>query len=269
MEQDLTVTLLGRLSVTRHPGQRASAPTAPKERKILALLLLAQGRTVPISTLAEELWAAAPPRRVAASLQTYVLNIRGRLSRELALPGSWVRDRLVVTSNEGYRFRTDDCHLDLAEYTRLADLGEAAAERGDTEDAVRLLRAAENLWCGPVLPDLEHGLPLRAESVRLEQRQLAVQESRIEGELRLGRHRQLVSELSMLTLRHPYHERFHEYLMLALCACGRTVQALEVYQRLRQSLVGGIGIEPSARIRRLHEDVLCARVPESAAPGDS
>lgn len=267
LEHELRATLLDGLSVTG-PGGRTAAPTAPKERKILALLLLGRGRVVPVHTLAEELWAGAPPRRAGTTLQTYVLNIRTRLARELALPGPWIRDRLLVTGTDGYLLRTDDCHTDLAEYTRLADLGETRAAAGDTEDAVRLLRAAESLWHGPVLPDLTHGLPLRSEAVRLEQRQLAVRELRIESELRLGRHRQLVSELSMLAVRHPYHERFHEYLMLALCACGRTAAALDVYQRLRHAMVAEIGIEPSARMRRLHEDVICARVPENAEYGN-
>ncbi|MFJ2906480.1 BTAD domain-containing putative transcriptional regulator [Streptomyces sp. NPDC087212] len=265
VREELRITILGRLAVARRDG-RTAAPTAPKERKILALLLLNHGRVVPTHTLAEELWSAHPPRKIGASLQTYVLNIRDRLARELGLPGRWVRDHLVVTSNEGYRFPSADGHFDLAEYLRLADLGEAATARGDSADAVRALRSAESLWRGPVLPDLEHGLPLRSEIVRLEQRQLVVRELRIEGELRLGGHRRLVSELAMLTVRHPYHERFHEYLMLALHASGQTVQALEAYQRLHRAMVREIGIEPSARTRRLHQDILCARVPEPATP---
>lgn len=268
MADTMRVTILGSLSVVREGG-RTAAPSAPKERKLLALLLLNHGRVVPTHVLIDELWGDNPPRSVRTAVQTYILNIRGKLAHELDLPGAWVRDNLVVRDNEGYKFRTDQCEFDLRDYRELAELGENAIAGGNDELAVEALRKAEGLWSGSILPDVDHGLPLRSEIIRLEQGKLAIQELRIETELRLGRHRELLSELAVLALQHPFHERLHEYLMRALYHSGRSVQALEVFRQLRRSMVDEMGLEPSARIQELQQDILSSRVAEPALAGRS
>ncbi|MGW3998736.1 AfsR/SARP family transcriptional regulator [Amycolatopsis sp. NPDC004772] len=250
-----TITILGNLSIRgRHRSE--AAPSAPKEREVLALLLFNYARVVPVHQLIDELWPAEPPRRARTALQTYILNLRRRLARELHLPPAHVRTEVLVTRSEGYRFQLADCFFDLHEYLGLATAGERAAAGGDDERAVELLRRAEKLWTGPVLPEIDHGLPLRSEITRLEQRRVAARELRIESELRLGRHRELVSELSMLVHQHPYHERFHEYLMFSLHRVDRRVEALEVFERLRHALHGELGLEPSERVQNLRRGIL-------------
>ncbi|MGV9362138.1 AfsR/SARP family transcriptional regulator [Amycolatopsis sp. NPDC003731] len=250
-----TITILGNLSIRgRHRSE--AAPSAPKEREVIALLLFNYGRVVPVHQLIDELWPAEPPRRARTALQTYILNLRRRLAGELHLPPAHVRTEVLVTRSEGYRFQLADCSFDLHEYLGLAAAGERAAAGGDDERAVELLRRAEKLWTGPVLPEIDHGLPLRSEITRLEQRRVAARELRIESELRLGRHRELVSELSMLVHQHPYHERFHEYLMFSLHRVDRRVEALEVFERLRHALRGELGLEPSERVQNLRRGIL-------------
>ncbi|MFF0384970.1 AfsR/SARP family transcriptional regulator [Streptomyces sp. NPDC004286] len=253
------ITVLGNLSMTGRTCDSA-APSAPKERKVLALLLFNYGRAVPVHLFVDELWASDPPKRARTALQTYVLNLRTRFARGLGMPASQVRDEVLVTRSEGYQFQLDGHSVDLHEFLRLVDLGEKAITNGDDTEAIEMLRRAEGLWTGPILPDVDHGLPLQSEIARLEQRRMVAQELRIESELRLGRHRELVSELSMLALRNPCHERYHEYLMFCLTRLGHRVQALEVFRRLRHSLIDELGLEPSERIQRLQREILDSRV---------
>jgi DNA-binding SARP family transcriptional activator len=252
------ITILGNLSMTT--GLDNAAPSAPKERKVFALLLFNYARAVPVHLFIDELWANEPPKRARTALQTYVLNLRTRLARELGVPASHVRENILVTRSEGYQFQLDDCPFDLHEFLRLVDLGEKAIADGDDVKAAAVLRKAEGLWTGPVLPDVEPGLPLQSEIARLEQRRTVAQELRIESELRLGRYRELVSELSMLALRHPYHERYHEYLMFCLNRLSHRAQALEVHRRLRHTLINELGLEPSERIQNLQREILGSRV---------
>ncbi|MEV2218177.1 AfsR/SARP family transcriptional regulator [Streptomyces sp. NPDC050997] len=253
------ITILGNLSMTGRQCDDA-APSAPKERKVLALLLFNYARAVPVHLFVDELWASDPPKRARTALQTYVLNLRTRLARDLGMPASRVRDEILVTRSEGYQFQLEGHPFDLHEFLRLVDIGDKAIVNGDDVKAIEVLRKAEGLWTGPILPDVEHGLPLQSEIARLEQRRTVAQELRIESELRLGRHRELVSELSMLALRHPCHERYHEYLMFCLNRLGHRVQALEVFRSLRHSLVDELGLEPSVRIQNLQQEILESRV---------
>ncbi|GAA3292483.1 AfsR/SARP family transcriptional regulator [Dactylosporangium vinaceum] len=254
-----TITILGHFSVRGGEGIDA-APSAPKERKVLALLLFNYCHVVPVHVLVDELWGDDPPKRARTALQTYILNLRGRLAQSLGRSTADIRDDVLVTRSEGYQFQLRDCYFDLHDYLGLVTLGESAVHEDDDAKAAEVLRRAERLWTGTVLPDVDHGLPLQAEVAQLEQRRLAAQALRIESELRLGRDRELVGELSRLALRSPYDERLHEYLMLCLSRLGRRVQALEVFHRLRTSLVQELGMEPSLRTQKLHRDIL-----ESAA----
>ncbi|MET8996420.1 AfsR/SARP family transcriptional regulator [Amycolatopsis sp. Hca4] len=252
-----TITILGNLSI-RGRHRTEAAPSAPKEREVLALLLFNYARVVPVHQLIDELWPSEPPRRARTALQTYILNLRRRLADGLRLPPAHVRNEVLVTRSEGYRFQLEDSVFDLHEYLNLSAAGERAAAAGDDVPAVDLLRRAEKLWTGPVLPDIDLGLPLKSEITRLEQRRVAARELRIESELRLGRHRELVSELSMLVHQHPYHERFHEYLMFSLHRVDRRVEALEVFERLRHALTSELGLQPSERVQNLRRGILAS-----------
>jgi DNA-binding SARP family transcriptional activator len=149
MVDKMRITILGRLSVMQGIVW-ATVPSAPRERKLLALLLLNFGRVVPAHLLIDKLWGSNPPRSVRTALQTYILNIRSKLARQLQLPHAWVRDNLLVRDNEGYQFQMGRCEYDLEDYLELAGLGERVSADGNDELAVEALRKAEALGTGSI-----------------------------------------------------------------------------------------------------------------------
>ncbi|GAA1288101.1 AfsR/SARP family transcriptional regulator [Saccharothrix xinjiangensis] len=263
MGNRLKVEVLGPLGLSL--GGVDAVPSAPKERQVLAVLLLNESRVVPVSALIDELWGDEPPKSALTTVQTYIVNIRKTLVERWGLPVARVRGELLTTVSTGYRFNTDHADHDLREYRRLVAAGRQAFHAGDEEGGVELLRRAEELRRGPVLVDVKRGRHLDTEIAGLEQAHLTVQESRIEAQLRLGEHRELLGELFTLTPHHPYHEHLHGYLMLSLHRCGRRNQALEVFRGLRESMVRELGLEPSPWLLRLQRDIL--RSVEPADPG--
>ncbi|MEU4655591.1 AfsR/SARP family transcriptional regulator [Streptomyces sp. NPDC023723] len=245
-------------------GEDRRTPSAPKARQVLALLLVNANRLVSTDALIEELWAERPPRSALSALQTYVFQVR-RLLGEL-VPGTPPKKILVTTPN-GYEFRADPARVDLQRYERHRLAGQRAFHGGDNLTAVEQFRAALHIFSGPPLANVRRGTRLAAELVRLTESRTGVQETRIEAELELGRQHEVLSELSGLASRHPQHEGFHRQLMLALYRCGRRPQALKVYDRLRQSLVAELGLEPSRELRTLQQAILCAD-PGLDAAGD-
>ncbi|WP_369211146.1 AfsR/SARP family transcriptional regulator [Streptomyces flavofungini] len=238
-------------------------PTAPKPRQVLALLALNADRAVPLRTLTEELWGAEPPRSSRATLQTYILQLRELIGEALAgpaglRPGDRTGKDVLVTSPGGYRLETGGGHRDFGEFERLSNEGYRAMDKEDFTGAARALRDALALWQGPALADVNAGIHLDMETRRLEEARLCALDQRIEADLGLGRHRELLPELTVLVERHSMHESLHSQFMLALYRSGRGGEALHVYQRLRGTLVRNLGLEPSAPVRRLQRSILKA-----------
>jgi SARP family transcriptional regulator, regulator of embCAB operon len=246
----MSVQLLG--PFTAWLGQRAVTPSAAKQSQILALLALNAGRVVTVATLAEELWGDAPPRSSATTLQTYVLHLRNRLAA--AGPGG-TREYLG-TRHSGYLLDAGCCQTDVEEFGRLARCGRQAAETGDQRAASDLLGRALALWRGPVLVDVPLGRVLELEAASLEATRLGVLERRIEADLALRRHADLVGELTLLVARNPMNENFCALLMTALYRSGHAGRALESYRRLRSVLRGELGLEPCPRLQQLQQAVL-------------
>jgi SARP family transcriptional regulator, regulator of embCAB operon len=250
----------GRISVqvlgpfTASLGRRAVTPSAAKQRQILALLALDAGRVVTVSTLTEELWGDVPPRSSATTLQTYVLHLRNRLA-EAGSGGRGTRESLS-TRHSGYLLEAQSCETDAEEFQRLARLGRQAAEAGNQRAASDLLGRALALWRGPVLVDVPVGRVLELEAASLEATRLAVLERRIEADLALRRHADLVGELTLLVARNPMNENFCGLLMTALYRSGHAGRALETFRRLRTVLSNELGIEPCPRLQQLHQAVL-------------
>jgi SARP family transcriptional regulator, regulator of embCAB operon len=250
----------GRISVqvlgpfTASLGRRTVTPSAAKQRQILALLALDAGRVVTVSTLTEELWGDAPPRSSATTLQTYVLHLRNRLA-EVGSGGRETRD-FLSTRHSGYLLEARSCETDAEEFQRLARLGRQAAEASDQRAASDLLGRALALWRGPVLVDVPVGRVLELEAASLEATRLAVLERRIEADLALRRHADLVGELTLLVARNPMNENFCGLLMTALYRSGHAGRALEAFRRLRTVLSNELGIEPCPRLQQLHQAVL-------------
>jgi len=243
--------ILGPLEV-RVSG-RAVPLGGPRQRAVLALLLLEANRVVSMDRLAEDLWSGDPPEGWATTLQTYVFHLRQALEpgRSRGAAGG-----VLVTQGRGYLLRVDREHLDGALFQDGFTAGRAALEAGRYAEAAETLRKALDLWRSQVLADLADYAFTRPEAARLEELRLAALEARIDADLALGRHDALTAELERLVAEHPLRERLHGQLMLALYRCGRQAEALAAYRRVRDLLADELGIDPGEPLVRLHAAVL-------------
>lgn len=268
----MDIEVLGPLSVREHGI--SVAPTAPKPRQVLALLALNADHVVPVSTLIEELWDEKPPRSARTTLQTYILQLRELIGEALVRGDdeqATAKD-ILVTLPGGYRLETRGGTLDFQELERRAGAGYRAMDAEDYAGAAKRLRDALSLWTGTALADVQAGSQITLEVSRLEETRLCALDQRIEADLRLGHHRGLLSELTVLVNQYPMHESLHGQFMLALYRSGRRGEALNVYQRLRTTLVRELGLEPSTALGRLQRSILMTHPepaltagPESAA----
>jgi DNA-binding SARP family transcriptional activator len=265
------IEVLGALAVQENGT--SITPTAPKPRQVLALLALHTDRVVPVSALIDELWGATPPRSARTTLQTYILQLRELIAvalekdeREGAEGESGRRTAkdVLVTMPSGYMLVSGGGQSDVRTFERLAGMGYRAMDAGDFPGAARQLREALALWSGTAFADVQAGAQLEMEIKRLEENRLCALDQRIEADLRLGRHRELLAELTVLVNRYRTHENLHGQFMLALYRSGRRGEALEVYQRLRATLVRDLGLEPSAGLQRLQRSILMSH-PETVA----
>ncbi|MDQ0605656.1 DNA-binding SARP family transcriptional activator [Streptomyces canus] len=268
----MDIEVLGALAVQENGI--SITPTAPKPRQVLALLALHADRVVPVSALIEELWGTTPPRSARTTLQTYVLQLRELIAvavekdEQDGMAGESRRRTakdVLVTMPSGYMLVSGDGESDVRTFERLAGVGYRAMDAGDFPGAARQLREALMLWSGTAFADVQAGAQLDMEIKRLEESRLCALDQRIEADLRLGRHRELLAELTVLVNRYRTHESLHGQFMLALYRSGRRGEALEVYQRLRATLVRDLGLEPSAGLRRLQRSILTAN-PETTVP---
>jgi len=250
----MKIQVLGPLSA--QVNGESIVPTAAKQRQILSLLALYPGRMVPVSTLVEEVWGTEPPQTAVTTIQTYIVLLRRRLGTAIG-PGSPTGAKdVLVTRHGGYMLQVDEACVDVHQYYLLLREGQAAFESGEGERAAARLRAALDLWSGAPLVDVKLGSVLEIEVLRLKQSHLVALERRIDADLRIGRHSELVVELTELTARHPLHEGLHAQSMLALYRAGRQASALEVYRRLRTRLIDELGVEPSPSLQRMHHAIL-------------
>jgi DNA-binding SARP family transcriptional activator len=232
--------ILGPLEVLQ--SGRAIRLGGARQRTLLALLLTRANEVVSVDRLIDGLWGADPPRAAANALQYHVSQLRKSLG-----------DGETITTREpGYLIQVAPDELDLFRFERLV----AEAEQAPPDRAARLLRDALELWRGPPLADLAHEEFVGAEIRRLEELRLAALERRIEADVALGRHAQLIAELEALVRQHPFRERLRAALMQALYGTGRQAEALTVYREARQTLVDELGIEPSPALQELERAIL-------------
>ncbi|MEV7019933.1 AfsR/SARP family transcriptional regulator [Streptomyces sp. NPDC093991] len=261
----MNIEILGAL--TARENGMSITPTAPKPRQVLALLALHADQVVPVAALIEELWGGKPPRSARTTLQTYVLQLRDLIGKALARgadAGTVTAKDVLVTLPGGYRLDLRGGCLDFREFERRAGAGYRAMDAEDYSDAAKRLREALSLWTGSVLADVQAGGRIALEVKRLEEARLCALDQRIEADLRLGRHRELLSELTVLVSQYRMHESLHGQFMIALHRSGRRGEALSVYQRLHTTLVQELGLEPSPVLCRLQRSILTAH-PDTAA----
>ena len=238
----LEFLLLGPLEVRRDGSPLDLGP--PKQRAVLALLLLRANHVVSTTRLIDELWGEAPPETARAALQVYVAGLRKALGDGQATLG---------TKTPGYILEVAPGALDLDRFERLRDEARAC---DDPAHRSALLRDALALWRDTPLGEFD-GEPFAAIAAeQLEERRLAALEERIDTDLVLGRHAGLVAELDALVVQHPYRERFRGQLMLALYRSGRQADALAAYRDAREAFASGLGLEPGPELKALERAVL-------------
>jgi DNA-binding SARP family transcriptional activator len=250
----MEISILGPL-VLRH-ADRDGAPTAPKPRSVLGLLLLNADQGVQGSVLIRDLWGSLPPASAATTLQTYILQLRKSLGRLLGVPVSEVAADLLVTVPGGYLLRTASADFDLRAFDRLAAAGRSALAAGDDVEAAASLSRACALWRGPALADVRPGAVAGAQLRALEQARLTTLEQCIDARMRLGQHQDVLPELTLLVAEHGLNESLCAQLMVALHRSGRRREALSVFHQLRSSMVEELGLEPSKRLHLLQQSIL-------------
>ncbi|MFJ8580878.1 BTAD domain-containing putative transcriptional regulator [Micromonospora sp. NPDC093277] len=218
----------------------------PKARMLLAVLLCQAGNPVSEEQLALALWGNTPPKSATKNMQTYA----HRLRRHLGDPAR------VVREGSGYLVPALREELDATKFEHLAAAGRAVAANGELEEASRRLREALSLWRGPAFAGMTDVLVLAAEAARLDEVRLSALQSRIAVDLRLGRHAELLAELTVLTNEYPLREGLRAQLMLALYRCGRRADALAEYTRARRALIEETGLDPAEELRNLHQRML-------------
>jgi predicted ATPase/DNA-binding SARP family transcriptional activator len=248
--------VLGPIEVIRDGS--ALALGGPRQRVLLALLLIDAPRPVAIDRLADELWQGEPPDGALATMRAYVSKLRTVL-------GTSAR---ITSSAVGYALEVEPDHVDVTRFERLAREGHEALERGATRRAATRLRSALELWRGdPFAGDSDEGA-LRAEAQRLEDLRVSAIEDRIEADLGLGQNGGLVDELEGMLLQYPYRERLWHHLMLALYRAKRQTDALAAYRRARTLLDEELGLEPGEELQHLEQSILRHEVPAARAPDE-
>ncbi|MEU5266073.1 BTAD domain-containing putative transcriptional regulator [Amycolatopsis sp. NPDC021455] len=247
----MSIRVLGNLEVS--DDGRDLTPTAPKPRQILAFLALRHNQPVRIGELTEELWGEGAPPSALPTVQTYIYKLRKVFPEEGGPIGA-----IRSTKPQGYRLAVRPEDIDLCRFEALAAQGRARLGAGELPAATRILGQALALWRGPLLGDVTTGDLLSAQVTRLEELRRQVLDWRIEADLALGRHAEVVGELKMLSASHPLEESVHAQLILALHRCRRRFEALDVYRRFRAGLAAEGAGQPSPRLRALHDAVLAS-----------
>jgi WD40 repeat protein/DNA-binding SARP family transcriptional activator len=224
-----------------------------KERLLLALLLTRPNRVVPVEALIRGLWGQHPPPTAAKTLQSHVMRLRRTLEPDRARGAA---SEILVTREPGYLLQIPGGALDAARFEELTATARRALADGAAQTAATMLHQALGLWRGQAFEEFLDSDLGAAEANRLAELRLVALEDRIEADLRLGRHRELVAELEGLVREQPLRERLWAQLMLALYRSGRQADALLAYQRARSVLVEDLGIDPGTELRRLQAAIL-------------
>jgi DNA-binding SARP family transcriptional activator len=235
----LDFRILGPLEVLS--DSRPVALAGNRQRAVLAYLLLHAGELVSTDRLIDAIWGERPPRTAATSLQNAIGQLRKVLGPDV-----------VATRAPGYALQVDPDRIDARRFERLV----TEARGLEPEERTRRLRAALDLWRGDALSEFAFEPFAEAEIRRLEELRLTAVEERVDADLELGRHAELVAELEPLVAANPLRERLRGQLMLALYRSGRQAEALAAYHRARRALVDELGIEPSRGLQQLHASIL-------------
>jgi len=241
-------------------GSRRLDLGGARQQIVVATLLLSANRVVSLDRLLEAIYGADLPPTSRAQVQISISSLR-RLFAAHGLDG------VITTRDRGYVIRVERGQLDAQRFEELVAAAAAAREEHDLDLAIARYRDALRLWRGPALDGLYSQL-VQATVARLDEQRIAANEDRLELELEVGRHHELVGELSELIAEFPLREKLRAQLMLALYRCDRTAEALRVYRQARRTMIEELGIEPGERLQQLEQAILAAD-PALAAPSSA
>jgi DNA-binding SARP family transcriptional activator/class 3 adenylate cyclase/WD40 repeat protein len=226
---------------------------AAKQRLVLAALLAGGNAVVSVDRLVDIVWGELPPDSAERTLQKYIYRLRAAIE-----PGRAPRDpaALLLTRPPGYLLELRPGQLDANRFSVLVNTAQGQAAGGELAQAVALLDEALELWRGPAWAEFAEFDFVRAEVTRLEGQRAGAIEDRAEIELALGHHAELIGELEATVDRYPLRERSQAQLMLALYRSGRQAEAIRAYHAFRSYLIDEIGLEPSAALQHLQDDIL-------------
>lgn len=265
----IVLGLLGPLLLMR--GEKAVTPSAPKLRQVLSLLAVQANSVTRVDQLVEELWEESPPQSALTTVQTYIYQLRKLLKlddKPAVYRTSDSPAQALLSHPGGYILQLPDLeNIDANQFEHLARRGRQELLAARVETASEAFRTALSLWRGGFIEGVATGPLLYSHATRLEELRRTVLALRIEADLQLGRHQEIIGELTSLVNAEPTREDFSAKLMIALYRSGRRADALGVYQRIRTALVDELGLDPAAELRRLHQLMLEAD-PELDLPGD-
>jgi len=237
--------VLGPLQVTVD-GVPVSLGT-PKQRAVLAVLVMNRSRPVSIDSLITAAWEQWPPSEARASLHSYVSNLRRLLGDSRSL---------LENAPPGYRLAVGDTACDIGRFIIEKTAGVQAAAAGQFEQASHHLTTALAEWRGAVLEDLRDFQFVDAFATALTEDKVVAHTARAEAEIACGRGYAVIGELESLTVEHPYREPLWAQLITAYYLADRQSEALDAFQRLRTTLADDLGIDPGPTVRALHERIL-------------
>ncbi len=251
----MDIFALGPFTV-RNNGENV-VPKAAKPRTLLALLGSSNGNVVSSSVIISELWDDRPPRTAATTVHTYVMQLRRLIGAATSPTGNRVDPKDILRRDGGgYLLAAGPGRFDVAEYDRLAAEGHKAAQANDCLSAHARITTALNMWRGPAFADVQTGPRLSAEVTRLEESRKMLLERRIEIDLRLGWHHQVLGELAGLTTEYPSHEGLQALYIIALYRCGQRTRALAQCDQLRARMADEFGLDPLPAMAALRQAIL-------------
>jgi DNA-binding SARP family transcriptional activator len=224
---------------------------APKQRAVLAMLLINRNRPVSVESLINAVWGEEPVPAARTSIQAHVSNLR-RLLRTAGVDPYQV----LASAPPGYQLSVADADCDLGRFVAAKAAATQAAAAGRYEEASSHLSMALAEWRGPVLDDLRDFVFVDAFATALMEEKVAAHTARAEAEIACGRAGAVIGELEVLTAEHPYREPLWAQLITAYYVTERQSDALGAYRRLKTALADGLGIDPGPTLNALHERIL-------------
>jgi SARP family transcriptional regulator, regulator of embCAB operon len=224
---------------------------APKQRAVLAMLVLNRNRAVSVDALIDAVWEQEPVPAARTSIHSYVSRLRGLIGSAGVDP-----NQVLVSAAPGYQLSVNDADCDLGRFIAAKNAGVQASVAGRFEQASEQLSAALSEWRGPVLDDLHEFAFVGTFATALEEVRVVAHTARAEAEIACGRADALIPRLEMLSAQHPYRERLWAQLITAYYVAERQSDALDAFRRLKSNLSENLGIDPGPTVSALHERIL-------------